>query len=225
MDCRGTIPIIDQMRLYHFLPANYALDDLAKGRLKLSQIDNLNDPFELWCSEQSDHKMRTALRSWKKAMAKKYGLLCFCATWRSPLLWSHYADRHKGICLGFNVRDDSVAKVDYVEKRTPLRLPLTEDSMQRVLFTKFTGWSYEQEWRAWFRLEECDPAASNHYFREFDEDISLSEVIVGPLCTVSKSALTKAIRSYSPPPRIMKARLAFNSFRVVKDQRGFSTKA
>jgi len=224
MDCRSTIPAIDQMRLYHFLPAQHALDDLTKGRLKLSEIDNLNDPFELWCSEQSDRQMRTALRAWKKDISKKYGLLCFCATWRSPLLWSHYADRHKGICLGFDVCDDFVAKVDYVEKRTPLRLPLMEDSMQRILFTKFSGWSYEEEWRAWFQLEECDTATSNHYFREFDEDMMLSEVIVGPLSTVSKSALTKTIRSYSPRPRIMKARLAFNSFRIVKDQRGFRTK-
>ena len=93
--------------------------------------------------------------------------------------------------------------------------------MERILFTKFAGWRYEEEWRAWFRLEECDPAAPNYHFRKFDEDIRLSEVIVGPLCSVSKSTLTKAIRSYSPPPRIIKARLAFESFRVVKDQRGF----
>lgn len=38
-------------------------------------------------------------------MSEKYGLLCFCETWQSPLLWNHYADRHKGICLGFDVRE------------------------------------------------------------------------------------------------------------------------
>ncbi|MCC7017080.1 MAG: DUF2971 domain-containing protein [Rhodospirillales bacterium] len=118
MNCRIAIPVIDKMRLYHFLPAKHVLDDLTKGRLKLSQIDNLNDPFELWCSEQRDHRIRIALRSWKKDMAKKYGLLCFCATWSNPLLWSHYANRHEGICLGLDVRDDSVAEVDYVEKRS-----------------------------------------------------------------------------------------------------------
>lgn len=97
--------------------------------------------------------------------------------------------------------------------------------MERVLFTKFAGWRYEEEWRVWFPREECDPTASNHYFRNFSEDIRLSEVIVGPLCTVTKSTLTKATRGYSPPPRMIEARLAFRSFRVVKDQRGFGSEA
>jgi hypothetical protein len=213
------------MRLYHFLKEKDALDDLTKRRIKLSEIDNLNDPFELWCPEQRDPQMRRALRKWKKDMSGKYGLLCFCATWQNPLLWSHYADRHKGICLGFDVRDDCIAKVAYVKQRTPLRLPLTEGSMKHILFTKFAGWKYEEEWRAWFQLEECDPTASNHYFQKFDKDIRLSEVIIGPLCTVTKSTLTKATRGYSPPPPMIKARLAFRSFRVVKDKLGFGSEA
>ena len=43
MDCRSTIPAIDQMRLYHFLPAQHALDDLTKGRLKLSEKEPSHD--------------------------------------------------------------------------------------------------------------------------------------------------------------------------------------
>ena len=213
------------MHLYHFLPTEYALDALRNARLKLSQIENLNDPFELWCSEQSDRHMRSALRRWKRIMSKDYGLLCFCANWRNPLLWSHYADRHRGVCLGFEVRSDYIAKVDYVAKRTPLRLPLTEDAMKRILFTKFAGWSYEEEWRAWFRLKERDRVVPNYYFQQFDEDIRLRKIILGPLCDISAHTLSKAIRRYSPSPRIIKARLAFNSFRIVKDQRGLRTTA
>jgi hypothetical protein len=42
------------MRVYHFLPANFALDDIEKRRIKISEIDQLNDPFELWCVNQKD---------------------------------------------------------------------------------------------------------------------------------------------------------------------------
>jgi hypothetical protein len=42
------------IRVYHFLPAKYALDDIEKQRLKISEIDQLNDPFELWCVAQED---------------------------------------------------------------------------------------------------------------------------------------------------------------------------
>ena len=35
------------MRVYHFISAEYALDDLRKRRLKVSFLEDMNDPFEL----------------------------------------------------------------------------------------------------------------------------------------------------------------------------------
>ncbi len=92
--------------------------------------------------------------------------------------------------------------------------------MQRILFTKYSGWSYEEEWRGWFRLEERD-AASKLFFKEFDDSVTLKEVIIGPLCTVTAKELGDATGRYASPPKVVKARLAFNSFEVVQDQRGF----
>ena len=207
------------MRLYHFLSERDALDDLTRQRLKLSEIENLNDPFELWCSDQRDRRMRFALQNWKREMSKRYGLVCFSAAWQNPLLWSHYADRHRGICLGFDVPDNAATPVKYIDARTPLRLPLTDAAMRTILFTKFVGWSYEEEWRAWFRLEERDPNAKDLYFREFDAELSLREVIVGPLCVCSRSVID-AIERYGGSVRGIKAQLAFESFHVVEDNRG-----
>jgi len=34
-------------RLYHFTAAKYAFDNLRNRRLKIAQLDDLNDPFEL----------------------------------------------------------------------------------------------------------------------------------------------------------------------------------
>jgi hypothetical protein len=33
---------------------------------------------------------------------KQFAVLAFTKENRSPLMWSHYADRHKGFCIGFN---------------------------------------------------------------------------------------------------------------------------
>ena len=121
------------MRLYHFLRADHALGDLRrKGRLKIAEIDNLNDPFELFCSSQRDHRIRTALRGWKREITKAYGLLCFCAQWHNPLLWSHYADRHRGICLGFDVRDNLPKEIRYLRTRTTLRLARSAPLRSRI---------------------------------------------------------------------------------------------
>ena len=35
------------MRLYHFINKKYGLESLSLKRLKIAQIDKLNDPFEL----------------------------------------------------------------------------------------------------------------------------------------------------------------------------------
>ena len=208
------------MRLYHFLPAKWALDDLKRRRLKIAEIDKLNDPFELYCANQRDMNARIALRQWKRNTASRSGLLCFCANWKNPLLWSHYADRHTGMCLGFDVHNDCAGEVEYVSSRPPFSPPFTKRDTKRFLFTKFSGWSYEEEWRVWLRLQNRDPE-TKHYFRDIGEQLTLCEVIAGPLCHIPKSDILPLVKPY-PNARILKARLAFWRFTVVLNRRGFA---
>jgi hypothetical protein len=206
-------------RVYHFLPEAHALDDIEKLRIKISEIDQLNDPFELCCVSQENQELRAALQEYKEEMSGRFGLICFCENWYNPLLWSHYADKHRGICLGFDVDDHRLKAVRYVEERPDLQMPLTNESANELLFTKYREWQYEQEWRSWFQLDE---RKEGHYFYPFDGFVQLSEVIAGPLCTVTKERINQALRDYAAKSvAIMKARLAFRTFRVVKRLTGF----
>ena len=36
------------MRLYHFINADYAVEAVGLRRLKISRLDKLNDPFEMF---------------------------------------------------------------------------------------------------------------------------------------------------------------------------------
>jgi len=208
------------MRAYHFLSAENALDDLARRRVKISEIDKLNDPFELWCSAQEDRAIRRALLRYKKEMAKRCGMICFCKHWHSPVLWSHYSEKHRGICLGFEVDEQFLRPVIYVKKRQPLQFPLTPEAAERLLYTKYHDWCYEEELRGWVRLEERD-ASTGYYFYDLDEKIQLREVIAGPLCAVPKPAIDAAVKRYDGDIRIIKSRLAFTTFQVVQQKRGF----
>jgi hypothetical protein len=205
------------MRVYHFLSAMWALDDIRKKRIKISVIDQLNDPFELWCVEQRDKRLRQALRGFKAEMVERFGMICFSKHWHNPLLWSHYADKHRGICLGFDVDDRGLKLVTYANERPSLRVPPTVESINELLFTKFRDWGYEEELRNWFRL---DVREGEHYFYPFDTLVRLREVIVGPLCGLSKAEIEKSLEEYSGVS-VLKARLAFKTFRVVKNQKGF----
>ena len=131
------------------------------------------------------------------------------------------ADRHRGICLGFDVPDNSFTAVQYVASRTPLQFPLTEAAIRKLLFTKYRGWSYEEEWRGWFRLDTRDQA-TGLFFYDFDDKIQLREVIVGPLCEIPKGRLEAVTGGYINPLHIIKARLAFETFRVVTSKLGFA---
>jgi len=206
------------MRVYHFLSAMWALDDIRKKRIKISVIDQLNDPFELWCVEQRDKRLRQALRGFKAEMVERFGMICFSKHWHNPLLWSHYADKHRGICLGFDVDDRGLKPVAYANERPSLRVPPTMESINELLFTKFRDWSYEEELRNWFRLDERE---GEHYFYPFDTLVRLREVIVGPLCGLSNAVIEKSLEEYSGVS-VLKARLAFKTFRVVKNQKGFT---
>lgn len=88
-------------RAYHVVSLRNGFDDLRNRHLKIAQLDELNDPFELWAIARPDRRLRQALRGTKQEMAQRFGLLCFRLDWHNPLLWSHYADRHRGLALGY----------------------------------------------------------------------------------------------------------------------------
>lgn len=99
------------MRVYHFLSRNYGLEDIRLRRLKIATLDDLNDPFEMLGMALRDLELRQAFRATKAKMAERAGLLCFSRHWRNPVQWSHYAERHQGLCLGFDIPDGAAATV------------------------------------------------------------------------------------------------------------------
>ena len=206
------------MRVYHFLPTVHALEDIEKKRIRISEIDQLNDPFELWCVSQEDKRIRPGLRKYKKEMGERFGLICFCKHWHNPLLWSHYADKHRGMCLAFDVDDRALIPVNYVKDRSALKMPLTKESADELLFTKYLDWKYEEELRNWFQFDNRE---DGHYFYPFDGFVQLTEVIAGPLCTETEDRINEALKDYPKRVSVIKARLAFKTFRVVKNKKGF----
>ena len=105
------------MRVYYFVSHIYGLQDVVFRELKVSRISEVNDPFE-WASPQSLQKInREKFIEYRNKMSEGLGFICFSDNWRNPLLWSHYADRHRGWCLAFDIEDSLLTKVDYVDQR------------------------------------------------------------------------------------------------------------
>lgn len=87
----------------------------------------------------------------------RHGICCFSRNDEEILMWSHYADCHKGICLGFDVSKDpdffvfpkNVAYQDNYPKIDISQSEGTNEYVSALLGTKYTKWSYEDEVRVY----------------------------------------------------------------------------
>jgi hypothetical protein len=173
------------MRLFHFVNEEFGLEDVRRRRLKIATLNELNDPFEFYGINLSDEQVRRAFRRMKDQLSANRGLLCFSRDWHNPVQWSHYADKHRGLCLGFDIPDEHLGRVTYSRKRLNVGIERLvafreedTETLQQFLFTKYTHWRYENEVRSFVTLEKKD-AEKNMYFADFSENLQLVEVIVG----------------------------------------------
>jgi len=87
----------------------------------------------------------------------RIGVFCLTEVNDDILMWSHYADKHQGICLGFTLgcqeHIDFFAQANDVKYQDsfPEVSPFVQDAPGEKLgimaLTKSSHWSYEKEWR------------------------------------------------------------------------------
>jgi hypothetical protein len=101
--------------------------------------------------------IETGVSNQIRAMRNERGICCFSACNDSILMWAHYADGHKGFCLGFDTSVEEfwtkpprpVKYLDSIPRVSPVNA-LQGDAtelLDAMVTTKHTCWSYEQEWR------------------------------------------------------------------------------
>ena len=208
-------------RVYKYLPAQYALDDLDNRRVKITTLDELNDPFDLAAIDTTDplidHLHSEHVHRFRKTMA----LLCFSRNWDNILLWSHYGSSHAGICLGFDIPPDGQYDMEILYQ-PGIPAARSSDDMSgadfanRVLRTKYTIWSYEQEVRMFVGLKD-PPDEKGRYWFGFGENLNLKEVIVGAQCSRDDSRRVMEVRQrYTDAVEFSWAGLRHDAFALVK---------
>jgi hypothetical protein len=209
------------MRAYKFLNEKYGIKSLEERRLRRTRIEELNDPFELRPYDLTDPTLRWAFLDTRKRLAQEFGLLCFSADWCDPVIWAHYSDKHRGICLGFEIPPEAeraqTKRIDYISAPLPFpkdfrrlddqqRLPM----MEKVIFTKYDNWKYEHEIRTCTDLEE--------EFFDFCDVLQLVEVIIGARSTVSAKDIASVLGATPNLISVKKARPAHDNFGMVEDE-------
>ncbi|MBB4080787.1 hypothetical protein GGR28_003422 [Lewinella aquimaris] len=115
---------------------------------------------------------------------------CFSKRNDIKLMWSHYADKYKGICMGFDAAKDPKTfaglPVEYVDGAEFPRLDIFSDeyALQRLIFTKSSDWKHEEEVRV------CNVREGDKQLYKFKPE-SLTHIIFGS--KVSKENIDRVL--------------------------------
>ena len=141
----------------------------AKGHIEkcsLREAEKIIRKIGCMSTGRPKQRERDQIRMYKseirEELLKRYSDGVFCLAEKSdcPLMWSHYGNQHKGICLGYSVPKaaiSNVSKVSYEKNRVvevrdiAATLAGDHEAKQRVdhavRFWKASEWKYEKEWR------------------------------------------------------------------------------
>ncbi len=144
--------------------------------------------------------------------AKSAGVYCLSAVNDDILMWSHYANAHRGICIGFRASPDDgffhrSQDINYLQSYPATSIFDPEEQRIKTAFlTKSEHWRYENEYRIY---EHQGPGSYS-----FPQDL-LVEVILG--CEISDSdrqSVTAWAQARCSKPKIFAARKKEREFRL-----------
>ncbi|MBL0476330.1 DUF2971 domain-containing protein [Aeromonas veronii] len=143
---------------------------ITSPTIKLSVPSFLNDPFESYVPKELSKRIPSE-EQWLaeidcNEIIDKLGIVSFSETSRNLLMWAHYADEHRGMCIGFdpevlNSLDKYEeersclayypVKLNYDNQRVDINELPAELSLdmvaKKILTTKSDDWIYEKEHR------------------------------------------------------------------------------
>lgn len=159
-----------------------------------------------------------------KGFVSSVGIYCLSERKDDILMWSHYADSHRGLCLKFDASTEETIfweafKVIYQEEYPNINIMdmSKAEEFRKALLTKSTHWEYEQERRILKMEQEGGPG----YYRFLPE--LLKGVILGAqMTTENKNTIIGWIKKYPKMVTVYEATLSGNSYQldITKTEEG-----
>jgi len=130
---------------------------IAKGLSIIEENEMRNELFNKW-QETTD------------MVRKKVRLCSFSERSDSAIMWSHYADHHKGICVEYDFRKSNqeieyLYPIFYTDNLFEYRFFVRPRSVNQFAYAsiqKGLDWQYEKEWRIIFPYERLD---TTYYYK------------------------------------------------------------
>lgn len=190
------------VKLYSFRSiSKYSLGDLVNRTITVCHPSVMNDPFDspvmLWSDKKNLDNLcseKNHVESYSKTF-DYFRIRCFsmCSP-KNILMWSHYADNHKGFCIKYRLSNYFInesenelgchmylKKVNYTKtKNTKLRIDIKSIDSTLGYATKYKDWKYEKE----VRLISYNPMIEGKYNEiELDSESNIEAIYFGYRCS------------------------------------------
>jgi hypothetical protein len=200
-------------------PVPYVESKITKHVTEWERLTGQKLPTEIVEKQLNEYLSRARHPSTKRNMFEtcystllamldtKLGIVSFSRDWSNSIMWAHYADSHRGDCIGFelehialpdqsdDIRYGAIYDVAYSSKRLPLQIMNGEPVSPRNFFIKSKDWKYEQEARVLYELANADKRGKRKskrdyliHYKIFPRN-SIKEILLG--CYASDFLCTK----------------------------------
>jgi hypothetical protein len=173
--------------------------------------DQLRDPAVL------ERMLRQHTLETQQAVLERYRVYCLSPDATNALMWAHYADSHRGICLEFNVLNNVICcalEAQYAPE-FPMTRQYSDDLADNLLplLTKSNVWKYENEYRLIVQdTANATPHDTLHATNGFLKlpDGALRSIIVG--CQGPYDAVRDLVRDCNPGIQVLRAHKIDNRY-------------
>lgn len=119
------------------------------GRMSEGDIEDMARRLE--DRDLLEENVREITREMQEAVLERYRVYCMCPDISNQLMWAHYADCHRGVCLEFNVKNEVICAALEVQyfSAFPMTRQYSDDPKENLLplLAKSDAWAYEREFR------------------------------------------------------------------------------
>lgn len=132
----------------------WLVESIMENKLYMGHYSEMNDPMEaLYDGSQLTQDCITDIRNSKPNLR----MCCMSKTYSDILMWSHYADSHRGICFEVEVEDANTAdirkEIRYIRQLRSPKGRFAQEKCIDIMGYKLLPWQYEEEVR-YIRLLE-----------------------------------------------------------------------
>lgn len=136
------------------------IDKKQKSELKNIQLREYKTQIRKLKNNEDENIKSVFLQRSTKNINSNIGILSLTKRWDSTLMWSHYTNSHKGLCIGFDAKaqffshcrekedkDKIFMPVTYRDERIKVPIEKGVSIANQVIFSKSKDWEYEEEER------------------------------------------------------------------------------